>query len=330
MSAQFAGVEEGTFDEELKDDDITLELEPNEPVNDNPNVDDQLATAPSDDGDTSAKLTAKERLAKFLDEDEGAKEYSDGVQKRIDKLTYNWRESERREQTAIQYAQNVHQENEGLKAQRQQQDGVFINEYKGRVEAEVDTAKRQYREAFDTGDSELIAEANANLSKRSAELNSAEQTENRFKRNSQRQAPQQQYAPQQPQQQYAPQQQQYAPQQPAAEPDAKATAWAEKNKWFGEDKIMTNAAMSIHSDLVTEEGFATESDGYYAELNKRIRKNFPHKFQTPKQTGDQVVAPGGTQAGNPSRGKRTVKLSPSQVNIAKRLGVPLEEYAKYV
>ena len=121
-------------------------------------------------------------------------------------------------------------------------------------------------------------------------------------------------------------------QQPAPQADPKAKGWAEKNDWFGADEVMTYAAFGIHRKLVEEEGFDPQSDDYYTEVDKRMRTEFPHKFQPPKKSGGAQVAPAGASAtrSTAKSGRRSVKLSPSQIAMAKRLNVPLEEYAKYV
>tara|TARA_R110000772_G_scaffold64200_3_gene143588 strand:- start:295 stop:801 length:507 start_codon:yes stop_codon:yes gene_type:complete len=132
---------------------------------------------------------------------------------------------------------------------------------------------------------------------------------------------------QQQQQQAAPQQQQAAPQ-----PDARAVAWKDKNNWFGQDRIMTTAAYTLHQQLTEEEGFDPTTEEYYTEVDKRIRTEFPHKFQATKKTGggSQVASAGNSASRSKTPGRRSVKLSHSQVAIAKKLGVPLEEYAKFV
>ena len=136
---------------------------------------------------------------------------------------------------------------------------------------------------------------------------------------------------QQPQQQQVEPQQQAAPQQ-QAKPDPKAKDWAEKNEWFGQDEVMTYATFGIHRKLIEEEGFDPNSDEYYSEIDRRLRSEFPNKFQAAKKSGSNQVASAGSSASrNPKQGrKNSVKLSPSQIAIAKKLNVPLEEYAKYV
>jgi GH15 family glucan-1,4-alpha-glucosidase len=132
-----------------------------------------------------------------------------------------------------------------------------------------------------------------------------------------------------PQQQYAAPQPQRAAPQPQVDP--KAQTWAEKNDWFGQDEVMTYAAFGVHRKLVEEEGFDPQSDEYYSEIDRRMRTEFPHKFQASKPSGKSQVAPAGSSASRSTKqGRRTVRLSPSQIAIAKKLNVPLEEYAKYV
>jgi GH15 family glucan-1,4-alpha-glucosidase len=137
--------------------------------------------------------------------------------------------------------------------------------------------------------------------------------------------------PQQQQYQQQPVQQQQRQQAPQPQVDPKAQGWAEKNTWFGQDEVMTYAAFGIHRKLVEEEGFDPQSDDYYTEIDRRVRSEFPHKFKASTSSGKSQVAPAGSSASRSTKqGRRTVRLSPSQIAIAKRLNVPLEEYAKYV
>jgi len=311
--------------------DITLEDDVN------PNISDQLQTtaeAPetddfdSDDEEEKVELSPEEILEAFLKDHPEVRELrSKDIKGRIDRLTYQQKEAERREQAAIEYARNVQKENAELKSKQQHQDGVFINEHKARLEAQLATAKEQYKDAQEAGDPELLAEANVLLARTSAELAQAEQTETRFQRFIRSSKP--------PEETLVP----YAPEpSPNQRPpvDAKAEAWAKRNEWFGEDEEMTQAALSIHNQLVTQEGYIPTGNGYYAELDSRLRRNFPDKFEKPATStaapqGQQVVTPPSSTSNmrNP-RGKRNIRLTPSQVSIAKKLGVPLEEYAKYV
>lgn len=311
---------------QMEDEDIEIEVPEDEDGTTNPNIQDQLDNAPpSSDESTETKRSAEERFEEFMESDEELKNYGSGVRKRIGTLTYNWREAERQRDEAIRFAQLQRQENENLKSRQYEQDGAYITEYKEKVEAKLDTAKRQLKEALEVNDPDLIAEANANIGRFAAELAKAEDTASRYERSrmQQPQRPQQQY----PQQQYPQQQRRPAPPQP----DEQAKAWAERNKWFGEDQIMTNAAMTIHQQLIVEEGYLPQSPEYYQEIDRRIRKNFPQKFQATSGSSSASVTPGDVGSQGRRRGaKRQVKLTASQVSIAKRLGVPLEEYAKYV
>jgi len=319
-------------DEDEVETEVLLETE-----DENPNVVDQLEAVPAEDEEDEEELkpdtrTPEEKMKDYLEGDDELKEYySKEVNKRIGKMTYDLREMERQRDSATEYARNVQTENAELKTKQQHQDGVFINEHKGRLEAQLEAAKKSYQEAHEAGDPSLIADANALIARTSAELSQAEQTETRFERFVKTNKT--------PQEELVPYQVPPDPNAPAAKPqvDPKAEAWAERNSWFGEDENLTQAALSIHNTLVTQEGYLPTGNGYYAELDNRLRKNFPDKFnggekpEPPEVHGQQVVTPSSTatSAAKP-RGKKSVRLSPSEVAVAKKLGVPLEEYAKYV
>ena len=247
--------------------------------------------------------------------------YSNKVQARIKKLTEKYRKEERDREEAVRLAQQLLQENESLKSRVQNLDKGYLSEYGTRIDAQVEATKRLYKEAYDAGDTDKMFEAQEALSKMSIE----QERLRLAKQRSDRTPPPQQEVPQQ---QMAPQQQ---PQQPAPKADPKAQGWAEKNDWFGTDEVMTYAAFGIHRKLVEEEGFDPTADEYYTEVDRRMRSEFPHKFKTSKSSGAQV-APAGASAtrSTAQSGRRSVKLSPSQIAMAKRLNVPLEEYAKYV
>ena len=268
-------------------------------------------------------------LSKAEDEDEH-EEYSQSVKKRIDRLTKKMREAERQREEALKYAQGVQSEAEQVKAKLKAVDNGYLNEYGGRISAEKATAQEAFKRAISVGDPEATLEAQNKLTS----LQFAESKLEEARRAQSRQQPQEQ-PQQQPQQQYQqPQEQQYQqPQQqqpqPAPRADPRAEKWAEKNEWFGDDNTMTFAAYGIHKQLV-DEAFDPTSDDYYDELDKRIRGEFPHKFSDTgaKRRTAQTVA--GVSRTSSSNGRKQVKLTPSQVAIAKKLGVPLEEYAKYV
>ena len=250
-------------------------------------------------------------------------DYGKKVQSRIDKLTKRVRESERREQAAIQFAQGVQAESENLKQKARTLDAGYVGEFASRVEAETVDAKQALKVAIETGDPEAQANAQQKLARLAIEgerVKSTQAQRERLKKEMEARGvdPNQPQMPRQPVQQ---------PQQPPPPPDPKAENWAEKNKWFGEDEPMTLTSFSIHRKLM-EEGFDPQSDMYYSEIDKRMKETFPHKFEqvsTPNQTVASV-----NRGGQVGARKGTVRLTPSQVAIAKKLGVPLSEYAKYV
>ena len=245
--------------------------------------------------------------------------YSKGVQNRIKKLTEKYRQEERDKAEALRVSQELLDENKKLKERVQALDTGYLSEYGTRLESQTDAAKRLYKEAYEAGDSDKMLEAQQLISTIAVE----QQRYNIAKARAEQQA-------KVPVQQPEKQQQPAAAPQPT--PDPRAQEWAEKNTWFGEDRVMTSAAFAIHQQLVEEEGFDPKSDEYYTEVDSRIRKEFPHKFQATKKSGGAQVAAAAASASRSTAktGRRSVKLSHSQVAIAKKLGVPLEEYARYV
>ena len=249
-------------------------------------------------------------------------DYGKKVQSRIDKLTKRVRESERREQAAIQYAQGVQSEQQRLQGKVKSLDTGYLTEFSTRVEAETAETKKALKAALDSGDIDQQVEANQKLARLAIEHERVKATQAQRERLKKEMVargidPNQ---PQMPQQPVQPQQQ-----TPPPPPDPKAEDWASKNTWFGEDEPMTLTSFSIHRKLM-EEGFDPQSNSYYNEIDKRMRDTFPHKFES--STPTQTVA--SANRGGPIRRKGTVRLTPSQVAIAKKLGVPLSEYAKYV
>ena len=245
--------------------------------------------------------------------------YSKGVQNRIKKLTEKYRQEERDKAEALRVSQELLDENKKLKERVQALDTGYLSEYGTRLESQTDAAKRLYKEAYEAGDSDKMLEAQQLISTIAVE----QQRYNTAKARAEQQA-------KVPVQQPEKQQQSAAAPQPT--PDPRAQEWAEKNTWFGDDRVMTSAAFAIHQQLVEEEGFDPKSDEYYTEVDSRMRKEFPHKFQATKKSGGAQVAAAAASASRSTAktGRRSVKLSHSQVAIAKKLGVPLEEYAKYV
>mgnify|MGYP001212710236 FL=1 len=235
-------------------------------------------------------------------------EISGNVQKRIDKLTRNWRESQRREQAALDYAKGLQQKYADIEKNYSAVDENYVKEYDARVDAEREQVKKSLQEAIEAQDSKKIMEANDQLTKLAVEKEKA-----RIKI--------QQKETQKEEQKKQPTQEQI--QQPA-QPSPRAQEWAGDNEWFGKDKAMTNAAFGIHEDLI-QKGFDAESEEYYAEVDKQMRGYFPNKFVDETKPVQTVAS-----AGRKQQGRKTVRLTRSQVAIAQKLGVPLEEYAKYV
>jgi hypothetical protein len=271
------------------------------------------------DEDTPAVETEVETASSEEMDDYGHK-----VQSRIDKLTKRLREAERREQAAVQYAQGVQKEAQTQAARSNQIDTGYVTEFADRVEAQMTQAKNELKQAMDLGDVDKQVEAQAKISRLSIEEERAashKAQRERLQQEMQAQGvdPNQPQMPQQP-----------MPRQPAPprQPDPKARDWAEKNEWFGTDEPMTLTSFSIHRKLM-EEGFDPQSDSYYSEVDKRMRDTFPHKFENNKVSPSQTVASANRAAPGKAR-KGSVRLTPSQVAIAKKLGVPLQEYAKYV
>lgn len=251
-------------------------------------------------------------------------DYSEKVKKRIGTLTRKLREAERGQESAYEYAKRLAEENQSLKYRSSTLDRSYLQEAESRLKSQKSQALAALKSAHEVADYEKVAKAQEVLAKIAVEENkvnvSKAQLEQQTNIQEEQQANYQNY--------YQPQ----VPQQPQnvqlAETDQK---WAEQNTWFGEDEIMTVAAYAIHNNL-QEEGFDLGSDEYYSEIDKRIREEFPQKFEesSVKSKPQQKVASAGRVAGNPGSNKRQVKLSPSEVQMAKRLNVPLDEYAKYV
>ena len=253
------------------------------------------------------------------DKEEELDQYSKNVRDRISKITQKYRDEEAQRIAAVEFAQKVKQQNDELRDRLNALDQSYVGEFGTRIQSQIDAAKVAYQKAYDEGDADAMFEAQKNLSKLALEEAQVEHA----KKRQEQQAAAAQAAPQEQQQQ------QPAPQR--AKPDAKAEAWAAKNEWFGQDQTMTYAAFGIHRQLIEDEGFDPTSDEYYTELDRRVRDEFPQKFGGSKDKGPRVASAESTASkSSTKKGRRTVKLTPSQIQIAKRLNVPLEEYAKYV
>ena len=260
------------------------------------------------------KEQPKQVESKDVDE-EGLQEYSDKVQKRIKKLTFQIREAERREKAAVDYAKGLKNKYETAQEKYEEVDTNYLKEYDARIDAERDKAKAALKTAFDSQDPEQITEAQDKLTKLAVEKEKVSMTlaEKESKKKESESKPQE-----------------ITQEQPPI--SKRAQEWASDNEWFGSDRVMTSAAMGIHDELM-QEGIDAESNEYYNQINKRMKEYFPQKFadttaEKPVATKEPVqnVASVSRRAG----GRKSVKLTKSQVVIAKKLGVPLEEYAKYV
>ena len=270
--------------------------------------------APKQETETEEPVKVEEKK-----QDENLEDYSKGVQARIAKLTRKMREAERREQAAIDYAQAVEQKRQALEKRFQKTDADYVKKFETSIQTGLEAAQKELAAAIEAGDAQAQVEANkriATLAFENAKLDQAKagreetQAEKPVNLNQGGQV-----------------------QQPAMDdpinPDPRAEDWASKNTWFGRDRAMTYTAFEIHKDLTEKEGYDPNSDEYYAEVDKRIRVDFPHKFGNTEQkqstTPVQTVASANRSV---KPGRKQVRLTSSQVAIAKKLGVPLEEYAK--
>ena len=266
--------------------------------------------------DTPVKTEVKEEKKEEEKKDE-LKEYSEGVQKRIAKLTRKMREAERQKEEALAFAQSVKQERDSLQSRFVKADKSYVSEFETRVKSNMEAARSALRTAIEAGDvdaqvkaQEQMATLNADAV-RLASLKSQQETEPKVEK-------QVNVSPSQAEQ--------------PVRTDPKAEAWAARNSWFGNDTAMTYTAFDMHKTLVEKEGYDPQSDEYYEEIDKRLRVEFPNKFDKVADNTTERAKPAQTVASarrpaNTGR-RKTVKLTPSQVAIAKRLGVPLEEYAK--
>ena len=251
--------------------------------------------------------------------DEELENYSGNVQKRINQLTAKRKQAMEEAEAAYQYAQQVQQQNEQMKARLQQLDQGYTNEYGARVESQMDQAKKLIREARDVGDIDKETEAMSLLQRLAIE-------QERVRVQKQRTEQQVTVEKETPAQQ--PQQKQAIPREEDLDP--KLRSWISKNEsWFNKDAVMTGGVRAIHEQLVGVEDYDPTSDEYYAEIDRRMRIEFPHKFQSQRQNA-QAVAPASSGRSVKSGRKKTVELTPGQVAFAKKMNIPLERYAKEV
>tara|TARA_R100001463_G_scaffold88411_1_gene143134 strand:- start:624 stop:1493 length:870 start_codon:yes stop_codon:yes gene_type:complete len=275
------------------------------------------------DTDTEVVVEASEEQSdqenvEIVEEDQFDKAQS-STQKRIDRLTKKMRDAQRREEEAINYAKQVQDESTKLKQRFSALDNNYVTEYSNRVSTQMEQTEKELARAMELGDTTAVVEANKKMIALSAENERANQA--RIVQEKQKELSQLQAA--------SPQQQQAVQQQQIKRPDPKAQDWAARNDWFGQDEAKTFAAFGIHKKLVEDEGFDPTSDEYYTELDRRISDTFGGNAKNAGKRPAQTVAGVSRSNSGRSSGKK-VRLTPSQVAIAKKLGVPLEEYAKYV
>lgn len=263
-----------------------------------------------------AEAVESESEAKEAASDDDLTDYSDKVKKRIEKLTFKMREAERREKAATDYAQAVQKQMQDLEQRSKQIDESYLTEYDTRVSNEEQNIKTRLAQAINIGDVDAQMEAQKELARLAIETERLKVAKQDFEQRKEQPV----------------QEAQQPVQQAPAQPDPKAQAWASRNEWFGSDEPMTLTAFSIHKKLVEQEYFDPNSDEYYEELDKRIRGEFPHKFdeapeEAPKQRSSRSPVAPASRASGKNSGKK-VKLTPSQVAIADKLGVSYEQYAK--
>lgn len=288
--------------------------------------DDQVELDVSEAEETEVEFDASqagEQTTSFnasdADEEDNFDKANNATQKRIDRLTKKMRSAEREREEAIRYAQQVKQEAEQIQHRMNSLSNNYVTEYSGRIETQTQSAEQDLARSIEMGDTNGVIEAQRKITALAIEADRARQAKIQQERYAQQVAAQTETQVQQP-----------MPAQQPRRPDPKAEDWAERNSWFGSDEAMTYAVFGIHKKLVEKEGFDPESDDYYNELDRRMADEFPHKLRN----SGESRRPAQTVA-SVSRAKTTgrtgkVRLSKTQVTMAKKLGVPLEEYAKYV
>ena len=301
------------MNEEIEEAQI-IEVEQETPLGDDQSAEISLES-PEDSNAIQSNALSEEDLDKRREK----------TQKRINKLVAQRKESEEREAAAMQFAQQQKSEVDALRGQLSNLNTGYSSEATSRIDSQEVQAKTAFKEAYEAGEVDKMADAQQVMAKIAIE----KERLRIFKDNQEKQKAsavqmQQQQAQMQQQQMQQPQTQQ------EAQPDFKATEWAEReeNKWFGEDRAMTATAFSIHQQLVEEEGLDPQSDEYYEQIDTRIRQDFPHKFNG--QSGRSQKVASVSQGRASQKSKKSVKLSPAQISVAKKLGVPLEAYAREV
>ena len=274
---------------------------------------------PVEETSTEVKTTESEKTEPKKDDKE-LEQYSDSVQKRIAKLTKKWREAERQKDEAVSYAARILKDKKSSDARLSKLQPDYLSVTEDGIKNGIEAAQAKLMSAREANDVKAESEALAQISEfgyKKAKLEEAKTAQEAFEKQQKEKKPLEPAAPMS---------------QAPVKPDPKAEAWSEKNTWFGQDNAMTYTAFDLHKKLTEQEGYDPSSDEYYAEIDKRIRLEFPHKFAKDSDTGENTrPAPVQTVASakrSTKTGRKTVRLTPSQVAIANKLGVPLEEYAK--
>ena len=309
--------EEKTFEKKEDKNEATITYD-DQPNNTSEKSDEQpVVRDEKNEGGEVTQKADEEKSDKQQDNSKDVEEYSEGVKKRIAKLTKKMREAERQKEEALRYAQSIKRERDQYEATATSLDKNYVTEMEGRISSSIAAAQAKLAAARQNEDSKAEVEALTQISQlgyeqgKLAELKTQHQVQETAARD-------------------VPVQNTRQPVQQAPARDPKAEAWAEENEWFGKDNAMTYTAFDLHRKLTEEEGMDPQSDEYYAEVDRRIRLEFPHKFdrpveekQTTKPTQNVASATRSTKSG-----RKQVRLTSSQVAIARKLGVPLEEYAK--
>jgi hypothetical protein len=306
-----------TYENEVKKDEPNITYD-DQPDNTSAKPDEQPAVRDQkNEGGEVTQKADEEKSDKPQDNTQAVEEYSEGVKKRIAKLTKKMREAERQKEEALRYAHSVKQERDQFQTQATSLDKNYATEMEGRISSSIAAAQAKLAAARQNEDSKAEVEALTTISQLGYEQGKLAELKT-------------QHQMQETAAKEEPVQQQRQPMQQAPARDPKAEAWAEENEWFGKDNAMTYTAFDLHRKLTEEEGMDPQSDDYYKEVDKRIRLEFPHKFdrpveekQTTKPTQNVASATRSTKSG-----RKQVRLTSSQVAIARKLGVPLEEYAK--
>ena len=294
-------------DVELEEEKVKIEEVKNETVTEDIKSDE--TTEKPNTEETKEEVSSEKQETKK----EELEDYSEGVKKRIAKLTKKWREAERQREAALEFARGGQTELDKLKEKLAKLEPGYVNAMEGKLKTGLEAAKAQLLRAREAGDINAEVEAQKEIARIGIEESKVSTLKSRYQ--------------QQSKETVAPKTLDEAIKNPPADP--KAEEWAEKNPWFGTDSAMTYTAFDLHDKLTKEEGFDPKTDEYYAEVDRRMRLDFPHKFdktETKETTKPTQTVASATRSVKPSR--NTVRLTSSQVAIAKKLGVPLEEYAK--